>query len=85
MTLIAGRYELLRELGEGGMATVHLARQAELDRLVALKELSSLPAGDASASRFLREARIAGSLSHPNVVTVHDVFLDEGTPFNAME
>src|SRR4051794_29958472 len=67
------------------MATVHLARQTELDRLVALKELSILPSGDASGARFLREARFAGSLSHPNVVTVHDFFLEDGTPFIAME
>jgi serine/threonine protein kinase len=86
MTRIAGRYEILRELGRGGMATVHLARQTDLDRLVALKELSSLPSDEpAAAARFLRESRVAGSLSHPNVVTVHDFFEHEGTPFIAME
>src|SRR4051794_21089925 len=86
MTLVAGRYEILRELGHGGMATVHLARQTDLDRLVALKELSALTSGDsAAAARFLREARFAGSLSHPSVVTVHDFFEEGGTPFIAME
>src|SRR3954453_3335821 len=86
MTFVGGRYELLREVGRGGMATVHLARQSDLDRLVALKELSALTSGDAAAAaRFLREARFAGSLSHPSVVTVHDFFQEGGTPFIAME
>jgi len=83
---VAGRYEIVGELGRGGMATVHLARQPDLDRLVALKELSALASGDsAAAARFLREARVAGALSHPNVVTVHDFFEHDGTPFIAME
>jgi hypothetical protein len=83
---VVGRYELLRELGRGGMATVYLARQAELDRLVALKELNALRTSDpAFAQRFLREARLAGSLGHPSLVTVHDYFEDRGTPYIAME
>src|SRR3954453_19592229 len=81
-----GRYELLNELGRGGMATVYLARQIDLDRLVALKELAALRMPDASvAQRFLREARLAGSLSHPNIVTVHDYFERDGVPYIAME
>ena len=70
-----GRYELVRELGRGGMSTVYLARQRDLDRLAALKELDSLRTFDPSVTmRFLREARLAGSLSHPNIVTVYDYF-----------
>jgi serine/threonine protein kinase len=81
-----GRYELLRELGRGGTATVYLARQKDLGRLVALKELTALPVSDPStARRFTRESRLAGSLNHPNVVTVHDFFEDNGTPYIAME
>ena len=81
-----GRYEILGELGRGGMATVHLARQRDLDRLVALKELAAFHAADPSfAQRFVRESRVAGSLSHPNIVTVHDYFEHEGTPYIAME
>src|SRR3954451_22165483 len=81
-----GRYEILRELGRGGMAIVFLARQPDLDRLVALKELSAFHASDPQfARRFLRESRLAGSLSHPNIVTVHDYFEWEGTPYIAME
>ena len=81
-----GRYELLREIGRGGAATVYLARQTDLGRLVALKELTALPVSDPlTARRFVRESRLAGSLNHPNVVTVHDFFEDRGTPYIAME
>jgi serine/threonine protein kinase len=81
-----GRYEILREVGRGGMATVYLARQIDLDRQVALKELGLLRASDPSfVRRFLREAQLAGSLSHPNIVTVHDYFEFEGAPYLAME
>src|SRR3712207_311409 len=81
-----GRYEILREIGRGGMAVVYLARQTDLDRFVALKELAAFHATDPQfAHRFLRESRMAGSLSHPNIVTVHDYFEHEGAPFIAME
>ncbi len=85
-TRIVGRYEILREVGRGGMAVVWLARQSDLDRDVALKELAAFRAADpAAAGRFLRESRFAGSLNHPNIVTVHDYFEHEGTPYLAME
>jgi predicted Ser/Thr protein kinase len=81
-----GRYEILEELGRGGMATVFLAHQTDLDRSVALKELSAFRQSDPSfVQRFLRESRLAGSLSHPNIVTVLDYFEDDGTPYIAME
>ncbi|MBA2462919.1 MAG: serine/threonine protein kinase, partial [Actinobacteria bacterium] len=81
-----GRYEIVREVGRGGMAVVYLARQTDLDRVVALKELAAFHAADpAFAERFVRESRIAGSLSHPNIVTVHDFLEHEGTPYIAME
>ena len=81
-----GRYEVLGELGRGGSATVYLARQTDLGRLVALKELSSLPVTDpTTVRRFVRESRLAGSLNDPNIVTVHDFFDDRGTPYIAME
>ena len=81
-----GRYEILREIGRGGMAVVYLARQTDLDRPVALKELGAFHASDpAFAERFLRESRVAGSLSHPNIVTVHDYFEHDGTPYISME
>ena len=81
-----GRYEIVREVGRGGMAVVYLARQTDLDRRVALKELGGLHAADPlAAQRFVREARMAGSLSHPNIVGVHDYFEHDGTPYIAME
>ncbi|MDX6553062.1 MAG: eukaryotic-like serine/threonine-protein kinase [Gaiellales bacterium] len=68
------------------MAVVYMARQLDLDRYVALKELALLPTGTAAlAGRFLREARLAGSLSHPNIVTVHEYFEHGGVPYIAME
>jgi Protein kinase domain len=83
---LVGGYEILGQLGQGGMATVYLARQLDLDRLVALKELQVMRSSDPSfARRFLREARMAGSLSHPSIVTVHDYFEAQGVPFIAME
>src|SRR3954471_15232713 len=81
-----GRYGIVRELGRRGMAVVYLARQHDLDRLVALKELAAFHASDpAFARRFVRESRLAGSLVHPNVITVFDYFEHEGTPYIAME
>ena len=86
MTRTVGRYEILEEVGRGGMAIVFRAHQTDLDRTVALKELSAFHASDpAFARRFLRESRLAGSLSHPNIVTVHEYFEHEGTPYIAME
>jgi hypothetical protein len=82
----AGRFEILRQVGHGGMAVVYLARQRDLDRFVALKELRLMTAPDPTlAQRFLREAQMAGSLSHPNIVTVHEHFEHDGTPYIAME
>ena len=84
---VIGRFELLEPIGHGGMAVVHLARQVDLDRLVALKELRVLHSLDdpLPAERFLREARTAGSMSHANIVHVYEHFEHEGTPYIAME
>jgi tRNA A-37 threonylcarbamoyl transferase component Bud32 len=86
-TRIVGRYEILRQIGQGGMATVYLARQPGLEREVALKELDRFGVADQRvfASRFAREAQLAGSLNHPNIVTVLDYFEHEGRPYIAME
>lgn len=70
---VGGRYTLRGELGRGGMATVHRARDEVLDRDVAIKLLHAHLATDpAFLDRFRREARAAAALTHPNVVTVHD-------------
>jgi len=81
-----GRYELVRELGAGGMGTVYEARHLDLDKRVALKVLRTDVAASAEArARFLREGRIAARLRHPNVVDVTDVGLQDGTPYLVME
>ncbi len=71
---LAGRYSIDRELGRGGMGVVYLAREVHLDRLVAIKllppEKSQLPA---LRDSFLREARLAAKLSHPNIIPIHAV------------
>ena len=81
-----GPYRIIEQIGRGGMAVVYLARQPVLGRSVALKELAPFLAGDpALAQRFIREARVAGSLNHPNVVTVFDFLEQDGVPYIAME
>jgi len=72
--VLAGRYSIERELGRGGMGIVLLARDVALDRLVAIKLLPAHLAASAEArDRFLREARTAAGLSHPNIVPIHAV------------
>src|SRR5499427_7960137 len=83
----AGRYELLEEIARGGMGVVFRARDAVLDREVAVKVLQErYPPDSAVARRFLDEARIAGQLQHPGVPAVHDLgALPDGRPFLAMK
>ncbi len=81
-----GRYIIRERLGRGGMATVYRAHDPTLNRDVAIKFLhASLCADDEYRDRFLREARAAGGLSHPNIVVVHDVGEIDGRPYMAME
>jgi len=71
---IAGRYSLERELGRGGMGVVYLAREVRLDRPVAIKLLPPSKTSDPRLrERFLREARTAAKLSHPNIIPIHAV------------
>ena len=71
---LAGEYSLQRELGRGGMGVVYLARDVQLDRDVAIKVLPSpLSSRPELRARFLREARTAAGLSHPNIVPIHRV------------
>ena len=74
-----GRYEILDELGRGGFAVVHRARDTELGRQVALKELRPTLLDDGEwLKRFKREARTIALLNHPRIVTIHDVLdIDE--------
>jgi tRNA A-37 threonylcarbamoyl transferase component Bud32 len=83
-----GRYLILSELGRGAMGAVHLAQDPLIEREVAIKTLlPDLPAevmGDVR-ERFLREARSAGRLNHPNIVTIFDVGEQDGVAYIAME
>jgi serine/threonine-protein kinase len=74
-----GGYQIVRELGHGGMGVVFEAYQPALNRTVALKLLPPTLAGDAAfVRRFLREARAAARLEHPNIVTIYDVLDSQG-------
>ncbi len=81
-----GRYQIRELLGEGAMAKVFKAYDPDIDRELAIKFLKSQLHGDSEYhARFLREAKGAGVLSHPNIVTVFDVGDDGGHPYIAME
>jgi serine/threonine protein kinase len=81
-----GRYRLEQPLGHGGMASVHLAHDMELDRPVAVKLLAeNLSRDESFRKRFVREARLAARLSHPNVVSVYDAGEEDGRPYIVME
>jgi serine/threonine protein kinase len=83
--LPAGRYEILEEIGHGGMGTVYRARDTALDRDVALKVLT-LPGAADEAARMAGEARILARLEHPGLVPVHDVgTLADGRVFYTMK
>src|SRR5687767_3612088 len=79
-----GRYQVLRPLGRGTMGVVYLAEDPALERLIALKTIDlafSVPESERESfeQRFLAEARVAGRLSHPGIVIVHDVGRDGAT------
>ncbi len=79
------RYEILRELGEGGMATVYLARDPSFQRDVAIKVLPEETKHDPVLyERFLREARTIASLEHPAIIPVYDFGEENGQPFLVM-
>jgi len=81
-----GKYELLEEIGRGGMGVVYRARQRDLDRIVALKMiLSNRLAASDDVKRFYREARAAGSLRHPHIVGIHEVGQIHGQHYFAMD
>ena len=83
---IDGRYQIIRTIGEGGMANVYLAYDTILDREVAVKVLRGDLANDEKfVKRFQREAKAASSLNHPNIVEMYDVGEDDGNYFIVME
>ena len=82
---VAGRYSIDRELGRGGMGVVYLARDVQLDRPVAIKLLPPERALDeALRERFVREARLAAKLSHPNIIPIFAVDQTDGFVFYVM-
>ena len=83
---INDRYEIIRSIGEGGMANVYLGYDTILDRNVAIKVLRGDLAGDEKfVRRFQREALSASSLAHPSIVEMYDVGVDDGLYFIVME
>jgi serine/threonine-protein kinase len=84
--LLNKRYQLLEQLGKGGMAVIYRARDLMLERIVAVKVLrQDYSREPAFQERFRQEAKAAANLSHPNIVTVHDFGLDGGQLFIVME
>ena len=79
-------YKIIKKLGEGGMATVFLAVQESLDREVAIKVMSAaLAQNPAFCEQFMKEGRITAKLTHPHLMTVHDIGNDHGVYYLASE
>jgi serine/threonine protein kinase len=85
--VIAGRYEIISFLGEGGMSSVFKAKDLVINRIIALKILLAMRSADErSIVRFQKEAMAAGRLNHPNIVQLHDVGTHaDGTPYLVMD
>ena len=80
-----GRYQVVRALGSGGFGTVYQARDAELDRDVAIKVLKASSVSQSEIDQFLQEARRVARLRHPGIVAVHDVGVAHGQPYVVSE
>jgi eukaryotic-like serine/threonine-protein kinase len=81
-----GHYELIRQIGAGGMGEVYLAQDTKLSRQVALKFLPrELTANEQAKKRFLREARVAATLDHPNICTIYEVGEEDQHSFIVMQ
>jgi eukaryotic-like serine/threonine-protein kinase len=83
---LLGKYEIIAEVGRGAMGAVYKARDPLIDRLVALKTITGgSTAQNNLLDRFYQEARSAGALQHPNIVTIYELGHEKNTPFIAME
>lgn len=80
-----GPYHIVEKIGQGGMGTVYKAIDTRLDRTVALKVISRADGSPADRARFVREAKAASALNHPNIVTIYEYDSAEGRDFIAME
>ena len=86
MPQLLGKYEIITEIGRGAMGAVYKARDPLIDRLVALKTITGGPTAQTNLlDRFYQEARSAGALQHPNIVTIYELGHEKNTPFIAME
>jgi serine/threonine protein kinase len=81
---LGNRYEIIKELGRGGMGVVYLANDPVLDRNVAIKVVTPDVVSPESAERFKREARVVAKMDHPSIVSVHDSGEHEGSLFFVM-
>ncbi|HKW98981.1 MAG TPA: protein kinase [Bryobacteraceae bacterium] len=83
---LLSHYELLEEIGKGGMGVVYRARDTRLDRIVAIKLLPPEKMSDPERKRrFVQEAKAASALNHPNIVTIHEIDALDGVDFIVME
>lgn len=82
---LVGRYEIITQLGKGGMGVVYLARDARLDRKVAVKLLPAEFSNRERLSRFVQEAKAASSLNHPNIITIHEIGEQDGSHYIVTE
>jgi serine/threonine-protein kinase len=81
-----GHYSVLEQLGQGGMGVAWKARDVMLDRLVAIKMLPPERTRDPERrARFIREARAASALNHPNIITIHEIGAEAGADFLVIE
>lgn len=84
--ILGDRYEIIEEIGNGGMAVVYKAKCRKLNRVVAIKVLKDeFKVDEEFVKKFNRESQAAASLSHPNIVSVYDVGHDDGTYYIVME
>ena len=84
-SVVAERYEIERELGQGGMGRVFVALDRKIGRKVAIKMLAAGLHGEEALRRFEQEARAAGALNHPNILDVHDIGTWQGEPYIVSE
>lgn len=85
-TMLSGRYEVLKRVGSGGMADVYMAKDHKLNRNVAVKVLKSEYVEDEKfLKKFETEAQAVARLSHPNIVNVYDVGIEDGINYIVME
>ena len=85
-----GRYVIQKEIGRGGQSRAYLAHDPAIERTVAIKQIRAATelqedSRDEFVARFLQEARVAGTLSHPNIVSIHDLGEDKNGPYIVME